>query len=168
MKTISQLSEYLKGRVAVVGVGDRFLADDAAGSEFIHRLALHAPPSGWTLIDAGTMPENYMSRIIESEPDSIIFADACEGENIVILSKDDIAGDSFSTHRLPLDMCMDYLESVTQASCVLIGIPAMDRGIKPGISDPTMQHILFLIESIEGRIRNISGYSYKKEERSHA
>ena len=78
MRTQDILSplEHCRGvRTVIVCIGNRLKGDDAAGSILYDRLAGRISAN---LIDAATVPENYIQTIIRKEPRSIIVVDAVD------------------------------------------------------------------------------------------
>jgi hydrogenase 3 maturation protease len=127
------------GKIVVVGIGNEFRGDDAAGLVVIERLdkILKKKPSILiTTIIGGPAPENVTGEIIRQAPSHIILVDAAtlnqQPGEVSVIDTNDIAGTSFSTHTLPIKILTDYLKSRHKCEIIVIGIePAcVDFGSK--------------------------------------
>ena len=117
------LKQNLKGRVCVVGIGNRLKGDDAAGPKLIDLLAGHGR---FYCIDAGVVPENYLEKIVGIKPDTILLVDAMdfggEAGSCRLFSADQVAGGKLSSHALSLRMTCDYLQGRIPARIFVLGI----------------------------------------------
>ena len=137
-----ELSRRIKGRVAIVGVGNPMRGDDGAGPSLIKMLEggqgastincqlLHSrqPASSreYQLFDCGQTPENYLAPIAEFEPDTVLIIDSAQfsartGE-MRLFEAEDIKGEGISTHNASLSLFMDYLRKETGADIFLLAI----------------------------------------------
>ena len=104
-ETLRQLHERSWGRVCLLGVGNRWRGDDGAGSRLA--AALRAVV-GTAAVDAGAVPENYLEKLVQKNPDTILIADAVDfggaaGE-FRLLAPDRISPAGLSSHALSLQM----------------------------------------------------------------
>jgi hydrogenase 3 maturation protease len=127
------LQSSLKGaeRVAIVGIGSSLRGDDAAGPLFIEELRAALRGAKETLplklFSCETAPENYTGDIRKFNPTHIIIVDAIDmgrqtgWTGVVDLEK---TGEqvSFSTHRLPINMLVEYLKQYLKCRIITIGI----------------------------------------------
>jgi len=120
---ISGLKQNLKGKVCVVGVGNRLKGDDAAGPELIDRIANHGR---FHCLDTGVAPENYLEKIVRIKPDTILLVDAMdfggEAGSRRLFSADQVTGGKLSSHALSLRMTCDYLQQRISARIFVLGI----------------------------------------------
>jgi hydrogenase 3 maturation protease len=73
-RTLWSLARLLANhRAAVVGVGNRLRGDDAVGPLVAERLAAEFPGR---VIDAGSVPENFVGPILSAGADVVVFVDA--------------------------------------------------------------------------------------------
>ncbi|WP_263080256.1 hydrogenase maturation peptidase HycI [Endozoicomonas sp. Mp262] len=99
----------------VVAVGNSMMADDGAGPLLAEMMAAK-PVDSWTVIDAGTAPENCIHQVRALNPDRVLVVDAAEigleAGSIRIIDPESIA-DMFimSTHTLPLNFVIDELKT---------------------------------------------------------
>jgi len=122
------LRRELKGRVVLLGVGNRLRGDDAAGPELIEILKKRPPDVGKEifLFDGEEVPENYLIPMANLKPNLVIIVDAVDFGSrpgtIKLFPIRQIPQGSFSTHRLSLRFLGSYLEKETQAKIYLLGI----------------------------------------------
>lgn len=122
-------------RIAILGVGNEFRSDDAAGVLVVRALA-DREYTGNTrhvlLIDAGHAPENTTGELRRFAPDLILIIDAADmGETpgtVKWIPEEAIDGMSASTHSLPLSMLAHYLRLETNCTVALLGI-------QPGLNE---------------------------------
>lgn len=129
------IEERVRGRrVAVVGVGNRLRGDDAAGPRVIDLLG---KGGGWTVYDAGTVPENFLVPLVELAPDVVLFVDAfdhggapgawCAG------GSDALAAREANTHAPSIRLLTGLLRR-HHAECWLIGIQPQGTALGAAIS----------------------------------
>jgi hydrogenase 3 maturation protease len=109
----SDIKNRIKGKVAIVAIGNIMRGDDGLGSRFIELLASKAVNA--KLFDCGTAPENYIFPILSSACDTLILVDAADmgiapgGARVFDLDK--IANVSFSTHTPSPRLFTDLLKT---------------------------------------------------------
>ncbi len=119
----------------IIGIGNDMKADDGIGPYIIDQLQEN-PPSNIELINAGTVPENFFSSLINSQPSLVLLIDAAlmqaKPGTIRLLDKSTIGGVAFSTHQLPLTFFIEYLELNIPTSILILGIqPLTDEFAQP-------------------------------------
>ena len=146
---IETLKGRLKGKTAVVCVGNPLRGDDAAGCE-IARLLPGIP----YIFDTEETPENYIGKIKSAKPDTICVVDAvqfsCNAGDIGIFEIGDISNSSVSTHNLPLSFFMFILKNETGADVFLLGIQPASIKLGENLSNPVKK----AVEEIVGVIRD--------------
>ena len=109
----------------ILGIGNDLKADDGIGPYIINQLQNQIPES-IELIDASTVPENFITHLIESSPSFILIIDAAlmniPPGTIRLIDKETIGGVAFSTHQLPLTFFIEYLEKNLQTTIYVLGI----------------------------------------------
>ncbi len=122
-----QLNKLCGSRTIIVGIGNTLKADDGAGPLVCEKLK-EAKISA-EIIDTGTVPENYIQRIIKSKPDNIIVVDAmdfgAQPGTIDIFRPDELNSTATSTHTLSPRL---FIEMITQS----IKTDVYFIGIQPG------------------------------------
>ncbi len=141
-----QLSNLLSNacRIGVLGIGYELAGDDAAGmiaARYLQKLLskkestkISGNESGRIKVFFGAeMPENCSGDIRKFNPSHLILIDCSDaGEDIgdirFISLQDAGGGASFTTHRLPLEIFLNYLFPDKNCEIIIIGI-------KPGTLD---------------------------------
>ncbi len=110
-------------RLTIIGVGSELRGDDAAGE--LTARAIPAVPNRQVLHGGGA-PENYTSDIRRFAPDHIVIIDAAdlghEPGALAVIPAEQIATTSFSTHRMPLSMLVEYLAQDLACTVTVVGI----------------------------------------------
>lgn len=114
-------------RAAILGIGNPFRCDDAAGilvARALHELL--SDTDDLLIVEAGHAPENRTAELRRFAPDLVLFVDAADmGERtgaIQLIPEEFIDGMSASTHSLPLSMLSRYLTLELNCRVVLLGI----------------------------------------------
>ena len=136
----SSLKEWFSGaeRVVIAGIGNPFRRDDFVGVETVRNLQNKVSESVF-LIEAETVPENFMQQIANFKPTHILLVDAG------IINKEAGASQladptqlmrktSISTHTLPLRIFCDYLTETTGAKISLLVIQPKDTSFGEGLT----------------------------------
>lgn len=132
---VSALREAVKGRVAVLGIGNELRADDGAGSLVAQSLGERFPDIAF---DGGQAPENASGPIRRARPDTVIVVDAADfggapGE-IRFASPGDAGGLTLGTHALPIGTFMQALAEMTGAAVHLVAIQAQATAFGGGMT----------------------------------
>lgn len=122
-------------RTAILGVGNDFKADDGVGPYVIKHLEGRVPDT-IELINASTVPENFLGHLCELRPSLVLIVDAAlmnvRPGTIRLIDKNAIHGVAFSTHQLPLTFFIEYLTSQIPATILVLGIqPLTDEFNQP-------------------------------------
>jgi hydrogenase 3 maturation protease len=146
-----QLSETLRGRVCIVGVGNTAGGDDGAGVRLAEALAndqrrtagAEWPLSRDALTDAsreilvaGMSPERHLSRLAAGDFDAVLFLDAVEcgalPGAVVLLDAAEMASrfPQVSTHRISLGLLAQMIEANGRTRVWLLGV--QPASLKPG------------------------------------
>jgi hydrogenase 3 maturation protease len=128
-------------RIAVVGIGNTFRSDDAAGVLVARALmesrVLHGVDTV-LVIDAGHAPENGTGQLRRFETELVLLIDAAEmGDQpgtVRLIEMDEIEGISASTHSLPLSMLAKYLALELNCQIALLGIQPESTAVGEGVS----------------------------------
>ncbi len=106
----------------IMCIGNIDGGDDAIGHYIANKLQSY---KHITIINCGTVPENYTSSIKKYNPKRLIIIDAVEMDlepgEIRIVPKEKIGRMHISTHGIPISVLMDYLEKYVE-SIFFIGI----------------------------------------------
>ncbi|MDO8535502.1 MAG: hydrogenase 3 maturation endopeptidase HyCI [Candidatus Omnitrophota bacterium] len=127
-----ELAARLKGakRVAVLGVGSELRGDDIAGIlvlEALKKCKKIRPSVKLGTFEGSTAPENLTGEIKTFKPTHLIIVDTADiGEKpgtVLLLRADEVGqGISFSTHKIPPKILIDYIASSLKCEIIIIGI----------------------------------------------
>jgi hydrogenase 3 maturation protease len=116
-------------RVAIVGIGNEFNGDDAAGVLVARKLSVQecSADAGHVLvIEAGQAPENITGELRRFQPQVVLLIDAAqmnaEPGEIAWIPWESTSGMSASSHSLPLSMLARYLTLEFGCQVHLLGI----------------------------------------------
>jgi len=144
-----ELKKRLRGKVVIVGIGNTLRGDDGAGPELIKQLKnskLSTLNSKLSLMDVGEVPENYLGKIAEHKPDTIMLVDAVDfgspPGSVRIIEQDTLKEEGCSTHNASIKLTMEYLRTKTKSLVFLLGIqPMKNLQMASGLSEPVRQAI---------------------------
>jgi hydrogenase 3 maturation protease len=124
-------------RVAVVGVGNIMRRDDAVGVEIV-KLLQGKISSNVLLIEAETMPENYIDQIVDFLPSHILILDSGligekPGDTKLTAPTKDL-NSAVSSHTLPLQVFCAYLEKAIKTKILMLIIQPKNTEIGDGLT----------------------------------
>jgi len=136
----SSLKEWFSGaeRVVIAGIGNPFRRDDFVGVETVRNLQNKVSTSVF-LIEAETVPENFMQQIASFKPTHILLVDAGiinkePGTTQLADPTQLMRKTSISTHTMPLRIFCDYLTETTGAKISLLVIQPKDTSFGEGLT----------------------------------
>lgn len=139
-------------KIVLLGVGSEFHSDDYFGLEICRRLRKKVPKKV-TIIEAGVSPENFTGQLRKINPSHIIIFDAAdmnlEPGSIKLINSSEIRGLSISTHHLPLNLFIDYLEKTMNTSIIFIGIQPRSIEYGESLSPEVKNTVLNLSKVLE-------------------
>jgi hydrogenase 3 maturation protease len=157
------LSKFLSdsSSLAVLGVGSELRSDDVSGMLVAELLQIYADKNdkNMKVFMGATAPENLTGEIKKYEPSHLIIIDTAEmkkkpGE-VMILSKENVNNFSFSTHKLPIKVMIDYLMQSQSMHVAIIGIQpkSIEFGLPPSqeIKEVAEKIAEMIIDIMEGR-----------------
>jgi hydrogenase 3 maturation protease len=134
--------------VAIVGIGNSFRSDDAAGmlvARALSQRACAADTDRLLICEAGHAPENKTGELRSFVPDLVLLIDAAEmGKEpgtVEWVSEEDIDGMSASTHSLPLSMLAKYLTLELGCQVNLLGIQAASNEVGETVSAEVLRAV---------------------------
>jgi hydrogenase 3 maturation protease len=140
-------------RTVIVGIGNILKGDDGAGPLVCQQLEQAEISAG--LIDAGTVPENYIQPIIKRAPQNLLIIDAIDfgaaPGTIKIFKPEDIGSHIISTHSLSPRL---FVDMVCQNVCVDVYF----IGIQPAqiqLGQPVSQQVNMAIQQLSEVLRQI-------------
>ena len=169
----SQLRNFLKGAssLVVLGIGNDIRGDDGLGPYIIEELSLKREKliessdissifdlNELFLINGGSVPENFTSKIKSLDPSHIILIDASlmnkEPGDIEIVDKENISNVSISTHSMSLAYLIKFLELEKPYEILFIGIEPESMELSFELSDTVKKSSDKLIDILFSAILN--------------
>jgi hydrogenase maturation protease HycI len=146
---LDALAKRLRGkRTVILGVGNILQGDDAVGPNLVD--LLHGRVEA-TLINAGEVPENYLSSLRAAQPEVVLIIVAIElGAEpgcIAVLDADRLRAIGNFTRNPGLAFLAVMIQDGTGAEVILIGIQPETTQFASGISDP-VQNTLHTLEEM--------------------
>lgn len=131
------LNKFKNQKVLFVCISNILRNDDGIG-EYIYNRISNLP--NIQAINAGTCPENYISKIKKSKSDVIIFIDSIINDSnnpgdIILLEENEIKSYTASTHSISLEMIINQIKRNKKFSIYLIGIQPENVSIGTDISE---------------------------------
>jgi hydrogenase maturation protease HycI len=124
-------------RVVVVGVGNMMRRDDALGVEIV-KLLRGKVSRKVSLVEAETMPENYIDPLLEFRPSHVLIIDSGligkRPGGAKLLRPNEDMKTPISTHMLQLEVFCAYLEKAISAKILLLIIQPKDTGMGEGMT----------------------------------
>jgi len=140
----TSLQTLLRGRVCIVGVGNRQRGDDGAGPRLIDE---RRPGTRGVWLDAGVAPENFLEPIVRTNPETILIVDAVAFGGIPgelrLIKTTAIDMVAISTHAGSLSMLSEYLSARTKARIQIMAIQP-ERTDGDGLSQAVEKSVLEL------------------------
>lgn len=147
-------------RIAILGVGNLFRCDDAAGmlaARGLKSKALAADSDHLLICEAGPAPESWTGKLREFAPDIVLFIDAAdmgaEAGTVQWIPEDSIDGMSASTHSLPLSMLAHYLTLELGCKVALLGIQPASNAVGETVSEEVLQAVNEVVTGLDDLIR---------------
>ena len=144
-----QLSDFVRGRVCILGIGNRQWRDDGVGSYIAEALEGHP---GLDVVDAGFIPENHLEVVARKHPDTILMVDATDfgGEpgQARLIYPDKVSYSGVSTHAGSLRMLAEYMHERTRAPVALLAIQPVDTSAGESLSPAIAETCRDLVENL--------------------
>ncbi len=133
---LERLNTLKHSKTLVLGIGNALKGDDGAGPLVCQKLTQAGVPV--EVIDAGTVPENYIEQIIRRSPENLIIIDAVDfGGNpgeVRLFETEQVVSVVSSTHSLSPRLFLDLIGRRIPVNSCLIGIQASQTRLNSPIS----------------------------------
>ena len=148
-----RLEQSLERRPALVGIGSRWHADDAAGPAVVARVSGRVAAR---CIDAGDAPERHLGEVVASGAEVILLLDAVDfggapGE-LALFSCEELPDRLSTTHTSSLRLLMRYLEAESGADVLLVGMQPASVAFGKPMSAAVRATVDALAELLEGKL----------------
>jgi len=138
-----QLNKLRNSATVIVGIGNTLKGDDGVGPlvcEQLRRTKVCAE-----LIDAGTVPENYIQPIIEKAPQNLLVIDAIDfgasAGTIRIFKPEQLNSSVVSTHTLSPRLFVDVVCRSIKVDVYFIGIQPAQTQLGQSVSEEVSQAV---------------------------
>jgi hydrogenase 3 maturation protease len=146
---MESLARWRAARVVILGIGSTLRGDDAAGPLVCEELSGRVPAQ---VIDAGTVPENYIGPILAASPEVLFIVDAVDfggrPGQIRLCRPDEIPPLAFSTHALTFHLSLDLIRREKNLEVCVLGVQAGRRELGEGLSPAVGQAVETLVDTL--------------------
>ena len=105
-------------KVLFIGVGNVLKSDDGVGCYIVEELNKKILKTNFYFINAGVVVENYLGKIVDINPDVIVFVDALkvnfqseQKNKFFIFEQEQLLNYTFSTHNISLSTIIEFLNT---------------------------------------------------------
>ncbi|MBN2335773.1 hydrogenase maturation peptidase HycI [Candidatus Bathyarchaeota archaeon] len=123
-----ELRDYLgegERRVVLVGIGNPMRGDDGVGVRIIELLQ-GSSLDDVMLLNTETVPEAFTGKVEKYKPTHVLLLDAANfggsPGDTKLIDSERIGGQAISTHSLPLNIFISYIEKSLGIEVLLLGI----------------------------------------------
>ncbi len=142
-----QLNELRGSKTVLVGIGNTLKGDDGAGPLLCRELTGKICAE---LINADTVPENYIQPIIHKKPQSLIIIDAVDfsasAGTIKIFKPDQLGSVAHSTHSLSPHLFIDMIRKSIEVDVHFIGVQPAQVGFGQPVCAEVAEAIQKLVD----------------------
>ncbi|MFQ6035579.1 MAG: hydrogenase 3 maturation endopeptidase HyCI [Sedimentisphaerales bacterium] len=145
-----QLRRLRGQKTIIVGVGNVLKGDDGAGPLLCEQL--RCTGIGAELIDAGTVPENYIQPIVKKAPQNLLIIDALDfgapAGTINIFKPEQLSSVVTSTHTLSPRLFTEMVRQHIDVGVYFVGIQPAQTRLGQSVSEPISQAIQQLAQTL--------------------
>jgi hydrogenase 3 maturation protease len=147
-KIEKELKKNLNGKILILGIGNILRRDDGFGSVLANRLKGKVSV---IVIDAQGCPENYLNRLVDEKPDTILILDAADFKGrpaeIELFNPYEASNlNNISTHNLPINLLIEFLEHNCNAQVLFLALQPKAIGLGQELSIEVKEKINLLEE----------------------
>jgi hydrogenase 3 maturation protease len=149
-ETLLDVLAQLRGsRTVILGVGNVLKGDDAAGPLVCERLQGRISAR---VIDAGTVPENFIQPVVRGCPENLLIVDAVNcGEapgTARVFGSDEVGAFAFSTHALSFHLFADIIRQEVSLDVYVLGIQPSHTNLGQAVSTEVQEAIDVVTETL--------------------
>jgi len=148
---LEQLDPLRDSATVIVGIGNTLKGDDAAGPLLCEQLAGKVSAE---VIDAGTVPENYIQTIARKKPQTLLIVDAmdfgAEPGEIGLFKAEQLGSAAISTHTLSPRLFVDLIRRDVEIDVHFIGIQPVQTQLGKPVSAQVAEAIKRLSHILAG------------------
>jgi hydrogenase 3 maturation protease len=133
----------------IIGIGQILKGDDGIGPLIVEKLSGKISAD---IIEAGTVPENYIQPIVKKAPQNLLIIDAidfaAEPGTIKLFLPEQLSSAAFSTHTLSPRLFIDLIKDQIEVNVYLVGIQPAQLEFGRSLSEPVNIALDTLIETL--------------------
>ncbi|MHC4130966.1 MAG: hydrogenase maturation peptidase HycI [Planctomycetota bacterium] len=122
-QSLGRLKALTGTNTLIIGIGQVLKGDDGIGPILVERLKDRISAD---IIEAGTVPENYIQPIVKKAPQNLLIIDAIdfgtEPGEIKLFLPEQLSSTAFSTHTLSPRLFINLIKDQIDVDVYLIGI----------------------------------------------
>lgn len=145
-----QLRRLAGTETVILTIGNTLKGDDGAGPAVCQRLGKTKICA--ELIDAGTVPENYIQPIVRKAPHNLIIIDAVDfggsPGDIRIFGTEQLDSAATSTHTLSPHLFIDMIRAQIEVGVCFIGVQPGQTGMGRALSGPVEEAVVRLADTL--------------------
>lgn len=154
---LEDLAERLRGkRTVILGIGNPLQGDDAIGPAVVDYLQGRIDA---TLINAGEVPENYLSAIKAAQPEIVLIIAAvelgAEAGSLIVVDADRLRAIENFTRNPGLAYLAVMIQDKTGAEVLLVGVQPEGTSFAAKLSPPVRQVLENLGQMFEKAINSV-------------
>lgn len=140
------LNRIVKGKTALFGIGNTLRGDDGIGPFLIEKIKNSVNA---VCINGENTPENYVGKIIQINPDTLIIIDAIhfngEPGEYSIMKPIDLIDHGLTTHDISLVKLTEYIKMHIDTDIYILGVQPHQIGLGTSLSE-CMQKTINILE----------------------
>lgn len=160
-KVVQDLKKLIKGKTLFVGVGNIMRQDDGAGVYLVKRLKRVSREPNAAFLNVGISPENYLGKICNMKPDTIIFFDIAQFNEkpgrMKIFKPKQLKQSDISTHGVSIGLSIKYLKNELGTDNIfIVGIQPEKIDVGTELSDVIKETIDKFVKAFKSNAALIS------------
>jgi len=146
----ARLADLLGPSSVIICVGDEMRGDDGAGPAIARQLVGTVP---WLVLDAQNAPENFLMKVVNAEPQSVVLVDALHfGETpgaVRLIDPEDVSGHGPSTHGPAPVTFLEALRAMRPCRQAVLGIQPGSSELGTAISEPVREAVHLVVRTLQ-------------------
>jgi hydrogenase 3 maturation protease len=139
------LIDFDPHKITFVAIGNKMRGDDGISFYFMEKLTNNPLFKESNFIDVGTNPENYLNKILNGNPELVIFIDAADfgglpGE-IRWLDNHQVNSIDISTHAFSIKLVEEFLSAENKILFKYVGIQPLSIKFEGTISKALLDSV---------------------------
>jgi hydrogenase 3 maturation protease len=148
---LEQLEALGGSKVLILGIGNVLKGDDGAGPVVCEKLKTAKISA--EVMDAGTVPENYIGPIIKRSPENLLIVDATDfgaaAGSIKMFGTGQLSSYAFTTHTLSAHLFVEMIQAEIDVEVYHIGIQPEQVELGNGLSESVKVAVETLCQYLE-------------------